>query len=106
MILTLLWLTISTPFVFASQQELAKHKMENNKSPLCGNEDDASNPLGNNTEEKVPSSGNSLSEEYIHDHHITHPYLVSEDSQYHKCENADIYIAFHGELLVPPPDAA
>lgn len=105
MILALCWLTISTPFVFACQQEMAKLKMEDSRGPLNAQEDE-SNPLGNNTEEKVPGSANSLSEEYLHDHHITQPYLFSETSQYHKCENADTYIAFHGELLVPPPNAA
>ena len=104
MILALCWLTISTPFVFACQQELARQKMETSPAPLTANEEEASNPIGNNAEEKVPNSSNSLSEEYLHDHHITHPYFFSENSQYHKCENADTYIAFHGELLVPPPN--
>ncbi|HEY6502575.1 MAG TPA: hypothetical protein VIZ28_01250 [Chitinophagaceae bacterium] len=106
MILSLLWLTISTPFVFASQQELAKqYKMANAGTALPGNEEEAANPFGNTTEEKAPTSGSSFSEEYLHDHHIAdHFFLIA--LQYHKCENADTYNAFHGELLVPPPNAA
>ncbi len=105
MILTLMWLTISTPFVFACQQELAKQGKISCNQTADNPNDDESNPLGSNTEEKVPTSNNSLSEEYIHDHYITH-YFFSADSEYHKGENASIYIAFHGELLVPPPNAA
>lgn len=105
MILALLWLTISTPFVFAAQQELARQdRVSNTTSPLAGTEEEAANPFGNTTEEKAPSSS-SVSEEYLHDHH-TSDHFFSIASQYHKCENADAYIAFHGELLVPPPNIA
>ncbi|MEO6253981.1 MAG: hypothetical protein ABIO79_11775 [Ferruginibacter sp.] len=103
MILALMWLTVSTPFVLASQQEVAKqHKMEKPAPPLAGCEEE-SNPLGNNTEEKTPPGSTSLSEEYLHHYHITTHFLI-EVSQYHKNENSDTYIAFHGELLVPPPN--
>jgi hypothetical protein len=106
MILALLWLTVSAPFAFASQQELAKqNKIAKASAPLTGNEEDAANPFGNNTEEKAPGSSNSLSEEYLHDHHIADHYF-SIVLRYHKGENTDTYIAFHGELLVPPPDVA
>ena len=107
MILALLWLTISIPFVYASQQELAKeNKMANAAFPLAGNEEEGSaNPFGNATEEKAPNSGSSFSEEYLHDHYKA-DYFFSIASQCHKCENADTYHAFHGELVVPPPNAA
>ncbi len=104
MILALVWLTISTPFVFASQQELVKQgKIANTQSADTSNEEETAKPPVNNTEEKVPNSGNSLSEEYLHDHHIAH-YFIPQVLLHHKCENADTYIAFHGELLVPPPN--
>jgi hypothetical protein len=106
MMLALLWLTISTPFVFAKQQELAKQdKMANAAIPLPGSDEEAANPFGNTTEEKSPNCGSSFSEEYLHDHHLAH-HFFSIASQYHKCENAGTYIAFHGELLVPPPNAS
>ena len=106
MILALLWLTISIPFVYASQQEHAKeNKMASASIPLAGNEEESTNPFGNNTEEKTPGNGSSFSEEYLHDHHITDHYF-SVSLRYHKCGNADTYIAFHGELIVPPPNAA
>jgi hypothetical protein len=105
MIVALLWLTVSTPFVFASQQELARQdKIADTQSPLSGNEEEASNPFSNTTEEKNPGS-TSFSEEYLHDHYIAE-HFFSIDLPYHKCENAGIYVAYHGELLVPPPNAA
>ena len=71
--------------------------------PNCP-EEDATNPFGNTTEEKAPSTS-SISEEYLHDHHAT-DHFFDVFSQYYKRENAGTYIAFHGELLVPPPNAA
>jgi len=105
MILTLLWLTVSTPFVVSFQQEMAKQGLSTNStSPLSTDDEDSSNPFGNNTEEKPASNASvSLAEEYLHDSHKAE-YLFSVTSTYHKCENAGTYTAFHGELLVPPPN--
>lgn len=106
MILLLMWLTISTPFIYASQQELAKSSTSSaNQTPLAGTEEENANPFGSSTEEKTPKNINSLSEEYIHDQHKM-DCLFSVDLQYQKTENARTYIAFHGELLVPPPNVA
>lgn len=105
MILALMWLTVSTPFVLASQQEIAKqHKTEKAVSSPLDSSDEESNPLGNSTEEKT-STTTSISEEFLHTFHIV-SHFYTEVSQYHKHENSDVYIAFHGELLVPPPNAA
>jgi hypothetical protein len=106
MMLALVWLTISAPVVFACQQELAKQgQTAKAPAPLADNEEETGNPFGNNTEEKAPNTSSSFSEEYLHDHHI-HDHFFSISLQYHKCENAGTYIAYHGELLVPPPNAA
>ena len=106
MILALLWLTISAPFVYAGQQEIAKqNKTEKPATPLTCSDEDGTNPFGNNTEEKAPTNGSSFSEEYLHDHHKD-DYFFSIISRYHKSENAGTYVAYHGELLVPPPNAA
>lgn len=104
--MALLWLTVSAPFVYASQQELVKqHKMADTAGDLGGSEEEAGNPLSNSTEEKKPSGGSSLSEEYLHHHH-TEDLFISPISQFHKTENASVYTAFHGEVQVPPPNAA
>lgn len=91
----------------ASQQARAEQKaFASDASPVSGNEDENTNPFGNNTEEKAPtSSSSSFSEEYLHDHNKS-DFLTSITSQYRKCENAGTYVAFHGELLVPPPNVA
>ncbi len=107
MVLLLMWLTVSTPFVMASQQEVAKSsKAPSGQSPLNGGtEEENANPFGNSTEEKVPKNINSFSEEFLHELHKT-AHLFFIEKQYHKTENAGTYTAFHGELLVPPPNAA
>ena len=104
MMLSLLWLTISTPFIYASHQNLVKQGKIVKLSPNAGNEEEATNPFGNNTE-KGPTDSNPFSEEYIHPAH-RFEYFFSQEMQFHNCEKSGIYIAFHGEILVPPPNAA
>lgn len=104
MIVALSWLTVSMPFVNASQQEWAKINHSTPGSPLTGNEEESSCPMGNATEEKAPTNSN-FSEEYLHDHFTTHS-LSSELLTYHKSDDDGTYIAFHGEMLVPPPNIA
>lgn len=102
MVLALLWLTVSAPFVFAAKEELTK-VTHTEQTELPATEED-SNPFSSSTEEKAPS-GTSLTEEYIHDHHeADHLFLIA--SQLHINRNAGTYLAYHGELLVPPPNKA
>jgi len=101
MILALLWLTVSAPFVYAGQQKQAKYAKSVNAENA--NEEESSNPFSG-TEEKVPSNS-SLSEEYLHDHHEAEMIFIIS-MQYHKSYDAGTYYAFHGELLVPPPNQA
>ena len=106
MILALLWLTVSIPFVNAAQQNLAKTEQKaQNTNAVADREEESANPFGNNTEEKAPNGSTNLSEEYLHDYH-THDAFFLVIMNCHNSENADTYIAFHGELLVPPPNAA
>lgn len=106
MILALVWLTVSTPFVYASQQELARqHTIAGTAGNFGGCEEEPGNALGNTTEEKKTSGGSSFSEEYLHNHHAE-DLFISLISQFHKCENAGVYTAFHGEVHVPPPNVA
>lgn len=105
MILALVWLTVSAPFVYASQQELAKQNKASTTNMLGNAEEETNNSLGNTTEEKKPSGNNTISEEYLHHHHIDDNF-ISTISRFHKCENSGVYNAFHGEVHVPPPNAA
>ena len=99
---TLAWLTVSLPFVSASQQSYAEGKLTNTSKPV-DNDDKDSNPFSNTTEEKTSSSVN-LAEEYLHDMEDSEHYVIVPSNEY-KVEHASIYIAFHGELISPPPDA-
>lgn len=105
MIVALFWLTISAPFVFENQQKIAQQNCEAPVDfPLAPTEEEA-NPFSGATEEKAPKTLNSFSEEYLHDNHRSE-YLFSISSRFHKGENAGIYVAYHGELHVPPPNKA
>lgn len=106
MIIALLWLTVSMPFVNASQKEWAKANNVKPFSPLGNTEEESTCPIGNTSEEKAPGqAGGNLSEEFLHDHYSTH-HFFSELLTFHKNEDDGTYIAFHGELLVPPPNIA
>ena len=96
MIIALSWLTISTPFVFASQQA---HQEEIQKQ-AGGCED--KNPFSTTTEEKNESSVSTLSE-YLHDlNSMNHHFIVL--TRIYKCHTSDLYYAYHPELLSPPPE--
>jgi hypothetical protein len=104
MIAALLWLTISLPFVFEAQQQLQKQHLIDNTFPGTAQEEsgDDCNPFGNNTEEKTESSSNSLSE-YLH--HIDELHHLTALAHKHNCSHSfSVYVAFHGELLTPPPN--
>lgn len=102
MILALFWLTISMAFLPVPKESIVKEdKVENTPVSDTGNEEESSTN-NSNTEEKVPA-GNSFSEEYLHTTHQTH-YFFYIIYTFYKCENSGTYIAFHSELLVPPPN--
>lgn len=101
MVLALLWLTVSAPFVLSAQQE--GQQTEWNGDIDSPGEEESSAP-GNAQEEKAPSVS-SLSEEYLHEYQHTHHFfdvLLRSHPSWH----ADTYVAYHGELLVPPPNKA
>ena len=101
MFMSLAWLTISLPYVYSFQQDLAKQESKSGHfdSPA---ENEESNPLANTTEEKAPSSS-SIAEEYLHhkdEHNYILSYILSHDSRH----SYDVYIAYHGEVSCPPPN--
>lgn len=107
LILTLLWLTGSTPFVMAAQQDLAKQqKAVSIDIPVnddCSDEG-GTDSNGNNIDEKAPG-GINIAEEFLHEHEADN-YFISAGSASYPVENSDTYIAFHGELHAPPPNLA
>lgn len=97
MMLALVWLTVSIPFVYQAQQ-VAKQQVSS--APQPGDED--TNPFANTTEERSESGANTLSE-YLHDMH-THSSGEVIPEMYNKCHPSNLYYAFHPELLSPPPE--
>lgn len=102
MALTLIWLTVSIPFVYTAQQKQASH-VKTDQSQKLPESKNATNPFGNTTEEKAPSQIN-LSEEYLH-HHESYVYQTDNKLSHFHRHYYDVYVAYHGELLSPPPEA-
>lgn len=105
MMLALVWLTVCLPVVYGAQQERDSY-VTAEKIPSQDDlptDEDSNNPLPNTTEEKTPNTVN-LSEEYLHDSHAADNYIAVPSTEY-KLLHVSIYIAFHGELISPPPDA-
>lgn len=98
LITALLWLTISLPFVNQAQKEQAANSASNTAK---NSQQDNNNPLSNTTEEKIPSTPQ---EEYLH-HQDEHSYTWLNSLQHFSDHTLPLYIAFHGELLSPPPEA-
>jgi len=99
MVLTLLWLTVSTPFIVEVQKEL--HATQST-APVEKSQEDNTNPFSGLNEER--SSEISISEYLHHSAAIvgTHSY----DLEHGDSEGTRIYIAFYGELLSPPPEGS
>lgn len=97
MLMALVWLTVSTPFVYENQQlkkEFAKQQMDVT--------DEDYNPFSTTTEEKSENNVNTLSE-YLHDLHVSE-HTSSIIVKFYKCHPDDLYFAFHPDLLSPPPE--
>jgi hypothetical protein len=95
MILALLWLTVSTPFVYNAQQ--TQKEIQKSSKQLTDN-----NPFSNTTEERNESSVNTLSE-YLHEQpsiENNFTFLVRLYRRY----PSNIYCEHHPELLSPPPE--
>ena len=91
MIISLLWLTVSTPFVNAADELAHTEQCED------------SNPFSSTTEEKNESSVNTMSE-YLHDmSQMEHEFTVL--AKFYKCHPSDLYFEYHPELISPPPEA-
>lgn len=101
MMLALVWLTVSTPFVYAAQQQISSIGIVDD---ICADIDEETNPFANTTEEKTESGGNTLSE-YLHDMHQRLQYVAAVE-KYSKCHPSDLYYAFHPELISPPPEVS
>ena len=94
----LILLTVGLPLTYNSSN---KSQCDISHSCAC---DSNQNPYSNSTEEKTPSNGLTISEEYVHDVHPEihiSPFQVS--IAYIHAHEA-IYIACHFEQHCPPPN--
>jgi hypothetical protein len=96
MMVVLLWLTISTPYVYAAQQ--IQKQQQKQQKPYQNN-----NPFSNTTEEKNENGVNTLSE-YLHDFQLIEQ-SVTLVKKFYKCYPSNLYIEYHPELVSPPPEA-
>ena len=94
MIMALLWLTVSLPYVYKAQQ--IQKQISKEKST------DDNNPLSNTVEEKNESGVNTLNE-YLHETTVLQQPVLILPSGF-KCNPTDLYFAYHPELLSPPPE--
>lgn len=106
MLVTLAWLTISTPFVYDFQQKLKQLEVASlNPGNIVNVEDNDgfNNMLQGPTEEKTETNSNNFSE-YLHHHDFPDDYNPA-GIKYLISVSSELYLAFHGELLSPPPDS-
>ena len=99
MVITLAWLTICLPYVSESQQD-AEIQIE---ASTDDGGDDGNNPLSNTNEEKT-ESGTSLLAEYLQENELAEHNFITLSSFY-KCHPSDLYLAYHPDLIIPPPEA-
>jgi hypothetical protein len=97
MILALLWLTVSTPFIYAAQQQVEKAMTQ--EKP--GDSEDV--PLTNSTEEKTENGPTTISEYLQELSQVDRPFI--QIAKLYKCHAADIYFEYKPELISPPPEA-
>lgn len=95
MLSALLWLTVSTPFVYEAQQ-VQKEVQKDYKQY------EDNNPFANTTEERNETNVNTFSE-YLHEMHVTGYDMVSF-VRYYKCHPSDVYFEYHPQLISPPPE--
>lgn len=99
MLLALVWLTVSLPYVNEAQQKFNALCKATGQTQSV----DDSNPLSNTTEEKN-ESGASLLSEYLHELPVIAHHFVTVP-KFYKCHPSDLYLAYHPELVIPPPEA-
>ena len=100
MIMTLVWLTVSLPVVTKYQRVAIPVKTS---STTDKGDKESNNPFANTTEEKNPTSSNTIAEEFLHESY-THTEHLPLPVKYNKCTHPAVYVAYHGELLSPPPE--
>src|SRR6218665_2060610 len=102
MLVTLLWLTVSTQLQAEKQTIVASAASSDHDDDAA--DEHSCRALGSNTTEEKTSNGfNTLSEEYLHaDNELFH--LAGLYLNHTSTHTFVEYVAFHGEMLCPPPN--
>ena len=101
MVLTLVWLSVSTPFVYATQQAQQVSKKHHSEKKDKANQSSQTNTID---EDEVVNSMANLSE-YLHTHTFSIKHFIPVLTKHTKCHPSDLYFAYHPELISPPPEA-
>lgn len=104
MILVLLWLTVSLPFIYHISISLDDTLHMSSFSDNSNSEDLADRFMTNNTEEKGSESPNTFNEEYLHEYESGDAISMTNLQFSMSDHGEDFTIAYHGELHVPPPN--
>lgn len=99
MLVLLLWLTVCLPIVNGSQKATKAQTEQKGKE----SKSDDSNPLSNSNEEKS-ENGASLLSEYIHEIPVLERHFIILTNAF-KGHPSALYIAYHPDLIIPPPEA-
>ena len=99
--MTLAWLTVSTPFVYASQQA---QKERARQMPAEEKAEDNGTLPNNLTEEKTERNATSLSE-YLHEA-LSFELHFCFITQRYTAHQSPFHLSFIPELVSPPPKAA
>lgn len=105
MMMTMLWLTVSLPFIVENRIAYnieSKSSASDNLIDTQG--EDAGFPQTGASEEKGSEGSNNFNEEYLHHHDGGTQIGLSPGKKAMHDLAQDAYCAFHGELLVPPPN--
>ena len=103
--LILLWLTVSLPYSVCPGPVASSFAEETQSHPPKPVQGGDQQPWNDMTEEKAAEGSNSLNEEYLHEHHAG-PEAGSMDRNGFLSDRDEApCISYHGELLVPPPNA-
>lgn len=100
MLAALAWLTVSLPYAAKAQQEYKQVCKQSGEHKA----DDNTNPLSNTNEEKT-ESGVSLLSEYLHEATVIERHFVTLSTS-HVCRPSALYLAYHPDLVIPPPEAS
>ena len=100
----LIWLTISLPFVYQLQQKTNESHLSIQHGS-ADNEDKGlqDSPFSETTEETTESSTNIFSEFLPESAGAKE--IFCNIIEVNKCLHAELYIAYHDELISPPPEA-